>query len=214
MDASGSQLRSGIVCEGQWLSYAVSHEQVLEGIFGLVSEVLERAHLQLRDVQGFIYCEGPGSILGIRLCAMALRTWRALPEHRDKPTFAYKSLALADAIVRENEAPEGDYAILTESRMNRWNCWQRQTLPGGEGSTPEIRELGQDALDTLPAQCYHLSQRSTVPLQADWKPVDYKLENYPHYFNPSSPLLRQVDAPDAWQVTAGDYQKWSAQRHR
>lgn len=50
----------------------------------------------------FAFCEGPGSVLGIRTAAMAIRAWCAL---RPRPVFAYRSLALlAEATSKKGPA--------------------------------------------------------------------------------------------------------------
>ena len=51
-----------------------------------VFECLDELGADIGSVRAFAFCEGPGSILGIRTSAMALRAWNVL---RPRPMFGY-----------------------------------------------------------------------------------------------------------------------------
>lgn len=57
---------------------------------------VERLGVDPLAVAAFVFCDGPGSVLGIRTAAMALRTWHVL---KPRPLFAYSSLADRKSVV-------------------------------------------------------------------------------------------------------------------
>lgn len=95
LDASSSLTQVGVLKDGVWLSFFKTELQALEGLFVGVDAVLKQAGIGLGDLDAFIYCEGPGSQMGIRIVAMALMVWKSLPEYVDKPVYSYKSFSLA-----------------------------------------------------------------------------------------------------------------------
>src|SRR5690606_7730550 len=80
------------------------------GIF----RVLERLGAHLEQANAFIYCEGPGSILGIRTSAVAIRTWQVL---RSRPVFAYRSLELL-ALAKARPG----LTVIADARRQHWHA--------------------------------------------------------------------------------------------
>lgn len=75
VDASAPLVQVGVWQDGAWLAHLCVDAPALEAIFHTVRTVLAQADVPLAGIGGFIHNEGPGSILGIRLGAMALRVW-------------------------------------------------------------------------------------------------------------------------------------------
>lgn len=75
IDASAPQVQTGLWLGGRWLAHRSVQAAALEEIFRSVQSLLTEAKLPFSALGGFIHNEGPGSILGIRLGAMALRVW-------------------------------------------------------------------------------------------------------------------------------------------
>src|SRR5205085_2213208 len=86
IDAASAQVQVG------WLErhedgWQHSAEEAGVGIF----QAIDALNRDVGDAGAFVFCDGPGSILGIRTAAMAIRTWNVL---KPRPVFAYSSLAV------------------------------------------------------------------------------------------------------------------------
>ena len=79
---------------GSW-SWKASSEESGTALFRGVDACLKNRKLALGSIRTVIFCEGPGSMLGIRTAAMAIRTWTTIGALTDAPVLAYSSLALA-----------------------------------------------------------------------------------------------------------------------
>ena len=80
-----------------------------------------RGGVPLSGLAGYIFASGPGSVLGLRTAAMALRTWGATPGLAAKPVLAVNSLQLAGALAKASGL--GDATVFAASRRDRWNAW-------------------------------------------------------------------------------------------
>ena len=78
LDASHPDVFVGLMQAGRWIAIEHDKAPALDSIFSLSERCLNAAELGISEVSGFIHCAGPGSMLGIRLSAMAIKTWRAL----------------------------------------------------------------------------------------------------------------------------------------
>ena len=108
IDSASARIQVGVFGgpEGRW---ATSEEEAGNGLFRCV----ESLGVDLSSVRGFAFAEGPGSVLGIRIAAMALRTWCAL---EPRPVFAYHALALlAQALGRP------DLGLIADARRDAWH---------------------------------------------------------------------------------------------
>jgi tRNA threonylcarbamoyladenosine biosynthesis protein TsaB len=193
----------GLLRSGQPALWRKSPEEAGRGIFAGTQVLLTEAGLALDAIGAFVFCEGPGSMLGIRTVAMALRTWQVL---RPRPAYAYQSLAVAGHL-EWMQAERRSFAVITDARRDTWHCQQIDAdgrisalqrvpaaeLPAGEWVTPE--HFRAWAPPPRPASACSYDLAGIFPALADG---DY---------------FRAVDAPDAFQHDAPDYKKWSAQIH-
>ena len=77
-------------------------------------ECLDELDVDIASVAAFAFCEGPGSILGIRTTAMALRMWNVLKE---RPLYAYVGLAVVARAVGRPEV-----GVIADARRGLWHC--------------------------------------------------------------------------------------------
>lgn len=206
LSASCPRLFAGIWKDGQWLASEVRDTPALDGLYPAIEASLQRASLQLADMSGFLYDEGSGSILGIRISAMTLWTWRALPAYSNVPVWAFRSLEWARQQVRASCQAEGAFRILADYRKQVWLRLESE----GEAILP----VSADDLRRLPAlPAYHVAQRhawQAAPEQA--RPLTLDFAQHPDILRliPIRPVTRpRVHAP-----RKTDYQRWTPDRHR
>jgi tRNA threonylcarbamoyladenosine biosynthesis protein TsaB len=190
LDAASSRIQVGLWPNDERPDWQSSDEEAGIGLF----RCLEQLRLPLDAVAAFVFCEGPGSILGIRTVAMTLRTWNVL---RPRPVFAYSSLALvAHALARS------ELAIIADARRDSWH---RYRLGDSLRRVPATELTGELV---MPDNFRHWS-----PLPENVKRVPYSLDDL---FTRAidADLLRRTDAPDAFLHEEPGYVTWTPQIHR
>jgi tRNA threonylcarbamoyladenosine biosynthesis protein TsaB len=146
------------------------------------------------DYRAFVFCHGPGSILGIRTVAMALRTWVML---KARPVFSYGSLGLvAEALGQPNRS------IIADARRD---LWHRYILGGG------LQRVGLAELGPAPVMPAGFRHWSALPPDATTTP--YHLPDLLAAVDEIE-LFSPEDAPDAFLHEEPDYKTWTPQVHR
>jgi len=155
---------------------------------------LAELEVDLNRVGAFVFCDGPGSVLGIRSAAMAIRVWQTL---RPRPAFAYSSLALvATALGRAN------LTVIADARRDSWHCQQL----GGERFRQPTGGLAGDLV--TPEYFRHWS----VP-PANVATTPYVIADL-WTATATKDLLRATEAPDAFLAEEPSFVTWKAQIHR
>lgn len=191
-DAASARVQVGwfetpAIAMAQWQS---SEDEAGVAVF----QCIENLGVDVRQASAFAFCDGPGSILGIRTVAMALRTWCVL---RPRPVFAYTSLALvAHALARD------DVGVIADARRDSWHRFQRngglQRVPTGALSGDLVTPEGFRNWTPLPATVQRVGY--AVPdLLARTSEVD---------------LFLETGAPDAFLHEEPSYVTWTPQIHR
>ncbi|MCZ6671865.1 MAG: hypothetical protein O7C75_02895 [Verrucomicrobia bacterium] len=208
-DCSTLGVRVGVLGDGGWLAYRNHSGEVALALFEAVKEVLSQASLSLGQLAGFIFCEGPGSTLGIRINAMALRTWNSLG-NKPRPVFAYKSLEAAAILVRLSEANDSAFTLFSDLRKNAWNACSGNS----DGSTSTIEVVPKESLGNWKERRYFIQQRLYSPgAPPESEPLNYDLEPLgasDDFIN----LFQPVEQPAVYQTTTTQFKKWVPQRHR
>ena len=190
IDAASAVIQVGLLMPDGGARWETSPDEAGVGVF----ECLKRLEATPGHCAAFVFCDGPGSILGIRTVAMALRAWNVL---NPRPMFAYSSLALvAHALGRD------DLAVIADARRDSWHHYQI-----GRG----LRRVEASTLTgelVTPEGFRHWS-----PLPAHVKRVPYSMaELLPRVADVD--LFLPTDAPDAFLHEEPSYVTWTPQIHR
>ena len=208
-DCSCPGARVGILVKSGWLGYRNKSGETGAALFQAVKEVLNESGLSLNQLAGFAYCEGPGSTLGIRINAMALRTWISLAE-QPPLLFSFKSLEAAVCMIRETESNKDAIAVFSDFRKESWNVCLSDHV--GQYSPIEIIEL--TALASLEQDQYFVQQRIHSP----GRPPNSRSINYDLDPLASSDqfikLLKLREQPTVFQTSTTTFKKWVPERHR
>ena len=190
IDAASSEVQVGLLTTDGGHRWHASGEESGVAIF----QGIEKLGVNPREVGAFIFCEGPGSVLGIRTAAMALRTWRVF---KPTPVFAYCSLALvAHALGRK------DLTVIADARRD---AWHRYRIEHGLERSP-VAALSGDLV--MPQ---HFRHWSTLPPNV--REVPYSLPQLlPKIWDDD--LLRATESPDAFLHEEPSYVTWTPQIHR
>ncbi len=196
-------VRVGVLSGGRWVGQGLSPDGALEGLFGCVEAALADAKLKLSDIRSFALCVGPGSVLGIRIASLAVRSWSAL---EPRPIFVWESLAgIARSALAAGE--NGPFLVVAESRLKRWHALEVSAdgslgIPF-EAEAAELNSSGRRVLASSEAAPSVLTSHVAVP--HPWLAL-------PTFFAQPG-FLREEPRPDALNV-ANDFAIWSGERHR
>ena len=194
-------VRVGVLADGCWLSESTVDAGALEATTDLALAVLQKSHLKFTDIKSYAVCIGPGSMLGIRVSAMAVRTWATLYQ---RPIYVWESLRLLaeQAIEQGVKVP---FAVINESRLKRWNIVAVKAADSFESAV----ELEFDEVNSkgLPLVVNHSSN-----LFPNAKVMDNIWNHLPKLFQKKE-SLKLEPKPDALNPAA-DYALWSGERHR
>jgi tRNA threonylcarbamoyladenosine biosynthesis protein TsaB len=196
-------VRVGVLQGGRWIAEAQSDEGALEATFACAEEALAKAGLQFADLRSFAVCVGPGSMLGIRVTAMAVRTWAAL---QPCEVWVWEPLvALAAAVRLRGEA--GAFHVVSESRLKRWHVVSVDAdglpSPARECEVEQVAALSGRILTTVTSAPQVLPAAVVVP--EAWSAL-------PKVFAEAG-VLRLEPKPEALNAAA-DFATWSGERHR
>lgn len=198
LDAASPIIFVGLWRDGAWLTTRSVEAAALDALFEAVEDCLDEADCHLSELAAFVYDEGPGSVLGIRVTAMALRSWKALPELKKTPVFAYRSLEMLAAQIAEGESVKV-FRIIADYRKD---AWLSLLVPDGE-----IDIVSHDAIEQgMPL--YYLKQRkawSKPPVGAI--EVALELLAYPELLC-GSEICRLVESPGVFTVRVVEYKRW------
>ena len=193
LDAASARVQvgwfGGSPTTGRW---ETAEEEAGVGLF----QCLGKLAVDLGEVRGFAFCEGPGSVLGIRTAAVAIRTWCALAP---RPAFAYGSLALVAAALA-GASPGA--SVVADARRGHWHRQARgrplERVTVGELSGPLLMPAGFRHWAPLPPGV------GTTPYDlADLLPATADLD-----------LFRATAEPDAFLHQEPNYVTWTPQIHR
>jgi tRNA threonylcarbamoyladenosine biosynthesis protein TsaB len=206
IDGSGAAVFAGVLgANGQWLAQSQHDGTPLESLFPAIESTLEAAQLTLADIRSFIYCEGPGSVLGLRLCAMAIETWSRL-HSASAHFFKYNSLQLTAALICVDH-PELDQALLVSDwKKGAWNAVKIDQ--GRPGAT----EVADDAtIAQWSAPLFHLPQRKGWQKPpANATTVPYSPGRLPEIL----PIVSPTQSVELYASGINVFQKWTPERHR
>ena len=189
IDSGSARIQVGMI-DRAGARWEESEEEAGVGIFRCV----ESLAVDLGEIRGFAFAEGPGSVLGIRTAAMALRTWCAIAP---RPVFAYHGLSL----LAQADGRAG-VGFIADARRDSWHCCRLgeavRRVPTAELQPPLA----------MPGEFRHWSA-----LPPGVERVPYKLAELLARVA-DAPLFHATDAPDAFLHQEPQYAAWAPQIHR
>jgi tRNA threonylcarbamoyladenosine biosynthesis protein TsaB len=188
--------------------WQTSTEEAGIGLFHIVDAVLRQASLDLSAIRTVVFCDGPGSLLGVRLTAMALRTWMALPRAEPLRVLAYRSLELLAADLVDCGRPQ-PFAVITDARRGTWNLLR--VTPAENAEHPLGLLERWPAGRAFPVDLPLLSPEgfpNWQPLPEGTEIVPYRPQRLPDLVVRHS-LLRATEHPDAFLIETPTYRTWT-----
>jgi len=201
LDAASARVQVG------WLSareatWASSTDEAGKALFSGINTLFQNAPAarSIAAVGAFVFCEGPGSILGIRTAATAIRAWRTL--HPQTPVYSYQSLALL-----AHGLGDSKLTLIADARRDHWH----------------VQQLGQPLRQVLSSELANAKGPLAMPEGfRHWTPPPPNLTTVPYDLETlfaadgvkNSDLFAPTSEPDAFLHNEATYKTWSPQIHR
>ena len=205
IDAASSLTQVILLSRGGIHARFNSPDEAGVAVFKGVEDALIKSGKSLEQIAAFVFCDGPGSVLGIRTVAVALRTWCALTP---RPVFSYSSLHLV-ATDQLRHRPGRAYTVIADARRDTWH----RVCVDQAGTVGALERVAASQLRGELVTPEHF--RTWAPLPADVTRVPYVV---PELLNVDSvsaaPLFRTCSEPDAFLHEDPVYKTWTPQVHR
>lgn len=230
LDACSSELQVGLFQREAWLARASVEGEVLATLFSTVEELFEKTGLGVGDLAGHMMASGPGSLLGLRITAIALEGWRRLGPQPPPPLWTYRASALAAASLSPSRQLSSPCHFLAAFRRTRWSVYSTDGLGesgrAGHSRTPTLsgtaepsgtwQVLDTEELEALPGTLLTLPLgRLQVTTPARAIAIPYSIEDIPRRFHheESSTLFIRVERPEIFLPETPQFARWSGQTH-
>ncbi len=190
LDAASARVQVGALWSDGRAEWQSSEEEAGVAIF----EGVAKLSLKPGDARAFVFCDGPGSVLGIRTAAMAIRTWGVLSP---RAVFAYCSLAVV-----AHALADSDLGVIADARRDAWHHYQL-----GRG----LRRL----------RATDLTGQLVMPDNfRNWSPLPSTVGRTPYVLADLLPRIAGADlfhesaAPDAFLHEEPSYVTWTPRVHQ
>ncbi len=208
IDASSSTVYIGLMHNHKWLSFFKSEQESLVSVFNGVRLCLREVSLDLKNLDGFIFCRGPGKILSLRVAAMALNSWLNLPELSDKKLYSYKSFNFIASILlmKKEQLP---FHIISAYRSDQWNMLSvENTLPEAK-----LKIAASEEIEKLSGDIFYIKQRESKyePI-TQAKEIHYQIKKFVELVNIEILILHN-DKAEVLTLKNPEFVKWNAKRH-
>ncbi len=204
LDAASQRVQVGLLQVRKPAVWHATTDEAGRGVFAGTDAVLQQAGLTIDRIGAFVFCEGPGSMLGTRTVAMTLRTWITL---KTRPVYRFQSLfLLAHELHRANQSTP--FSVIADARRDTWHCVTSDRTgirPLRRAPVTEIAMSGDELFQ--PA-----AFRAWAPPPRPARDCAYDVAGL-LAAQGDADLFTATDAPDAFQHEAPEYKKWSAQAH-
>jgi len=195
LDTASTRIQVGVLHDGQEDRWECSDEEAGQGVF----RCLQLLRVKVASSDAFIFCEGPGSLLGIRTAAISIRVWR---ESFDRPVYAYRSLELVAETVRGIEA-----TVIADARRDTWHA----VAFGPTGERDELKRVETTQLAGRLFTPERFRTWSTPPPGV--QTTSYALDRlFPQI--ETRLLFRETNSPDAFTHDPPAYVTWTPLIHR
>ena len=190
LDAASSLIQVGWLNAREPARWQTSTAEAGIGLF----ESIQSLGVDVGAAGALVFCEGPGSVLGVRTAAVALRTWSLL---RARPVFAYSSLAVVAHALHRPEV-----GVIVDARRDSWHLYRTGTGLQRVATAALAGEL------IMPEHFRHWFPRppSVGTTSYDLSQILPQVETLD--------LFRPTDAPDAFLAEEPSYVTWTPHIHR
>ena len=192
-------------------AWETAHTEAGTGIFAATEKLLESAQFNMSAFEAFVFCAGPGSVLGIRTAAVAIRTWNAI---RARPVFSFSSLELVAHFEKQKRAGRA-FSVIADARRDTWH----EVRVDASGNVSALQRVPASALAGADARASTIARVMPSTFR-HWTPLPESTETVPYNLAEMLPMLAEMPLfsensdPDAFLHETPAYLTWTPQIHR
>jgi tRNA threonylcarbamoyladenosine biosynthesis protein TsaB len=206
LDSASSRVQVALLRPGRPALWETLDDEAGVALFSCAEKLLARASLNIAGIAAFAFCDGPGSVLGIRTAAVALRVWRVIDPARPPPVYSYCSLALAARHLLATENAR-NLSLIADARRDTWH----HVAIDADGGVSPLRRVPTAQLSGALAMPEHFRNWTPLPPGARITP------SAPGTMMPAlaaAPLFTPAPEPDAFLHEEPAYQTWTPRVHQ
>lgn len=211
IDAASKQIQVGIFTEDQWISKTSPKGDALETLFNSLESVLKSSGYSLQEIQSLYFCEGPGSLLGLRLAAMAVQTWKILPEFSELQLLQYSSMELGACSIAQTLRVSQPFHLLCSFRKGQYIHTRKSEETSTSYSVIDYNEAA-----TLEGDVFLLDlngKASLDKLPVTVRKIDYSFDALPRLISTGTISPRANTKPEVLIPESPIFKRWDAKRH-
>lgn len=209
IDSSFPVIQVGLLKEKEWLMFYHREKPALEAIFEGVDGCLNKIKASPQAINRLVLCEGPGSMLALRVATMFVNTWlNPLFAHKVQ-FYAYYSLcAQAALLIKSGKTPP--FHLIAYFRSGLWS----HLAVTDRDKFSSLNCITTEAIDSLKGKCFWLdSGKKAQPPSIPTEKISYDLRNLPTVLNHPE-LLHCKEKPAIFIPAKTPYAQWKKDRHR
>lgn len=183
----------------------------LQSVFDCTEGVLCEAGVTFGQLGGFYFAQGPGSLLGLRIAAMAVQGWRSMGGLGALPCLSYFSLHAAGAVLARQVS--GAFRVCADYREKQWHyvTVEETGVPG------PLSLVDRAVIESSHLPVYFVPQRQREqPLPVNAIVWNYDLADLPQVLQiiAMAPCMPPPRALPIYEPAPTTFVKWDGNRHR
>lgn len=172
-------------------------------------QYLENKQLTWKDISEIVFCEGPGSTLGIRIVNLFLATLQVAATGFPK-VRSFNSMVLHGKMLWL-EDNNNHWFLVTDYKNQKYLVLESQSTMSAES----IKVITHSALASICEKIYFIPQRSeSLPIVRTYQKITYQPERFSEILLESPEVLQTVSLPQSFEPEKNTYQIWNGQRHQ
>ena len=193
LDTASRRVCVALIEDSKTIATRHSEDEASRSLFPSIKTLLEDRSMRLADLRSIAFCEGPGSMLGIRTAVMGIRTWLATDQLENCQILSFNSLRVGSSIVADTPDAPNSFLVVTDARRQSWNA-----LSMAPSATGSVELIENEALEKNELPIFSLEEFPTwTRTEAKIVRLSYEAENvfvkacFPSMLkaNPESELL-------------------------
>ncbi len=202
-DTSSYTIRAAIYKDKALVAKVERQATPLENFFPILNELFAAAKIAPKDISQYWFCEGTGSVLGIRSASVSFCTMAFLNNAKIK-TFRLFETLYALAKSRNVKEP---FTLYCGSRKGCYNIC-------ANGGTPKEIAAADFESEKL-GDCYFIKQRNAESIAENTNEFEYDIDDLFETLEKAPGLLTEQNSniPDALLLSKREFAKWNSQAH-
>lgn len=163
IDTASRRVCIAVIAQDSCLAVRSSEDEATLSLFPLVKDCLRQAKLKLEDLAAISFCEGPGSMLGIRSATMGIRTWKSAGFLKDCRILSFNSLEIGRLIILQST--QQPFLVVSDARRSSWNLLDSQSPLGSPSSLIENDALEGQSTPIFSFQEFPSWTKCSAPIE-------------------------------------------------